>query len=191
MIRTRGFRFCLLVLIAVATLSQVGCMTVEKEPEPIAGFSIFPPLQYPDKGGKIDASRTSIIYGHHDSVTGYDLSFFGNITDKEFNGIATSLVFNVTRGKTNVVLLQLAGLLNSNSGDARIYGIQIAGLANTGAKTKVYGFQVGLYNEADSIYGFQIGVINKTKNLYGVQIGLANISYKNGLPFCPVLNIGF
>lgn len=186
-----GLSLNVLIFTALAVFLQIGCTTVEKEPEPIVGFAIFPPLQYPAKSGKIDANRTSIIMGHHDSVAGYDLSFFGNITDKEFNGLATALGFNITRGKTNIAILQLAGLFNSNTGDARIYGVQVAGLANTGGKTKVYGFQIGLYNEAESIYGFQVGLINKTKNLYGIQIGLANISYNNGLSFCPVLNIGF
>lgn len=178
-------------LAIMALIFQTGCGTVEKQPEPVVGFSIFPPLQYPGRSGKIDANRTSMVYGDHDSVQGYDLSLFGNRTRKEFSGIATSLAFNWNSGKTNVYILQFAGLVNANTSDANIYGFQIAGLANAGAKTKVYGFQIGLYNEAEAIYGFQIGLINKTKSLHGVQIGLANISSKNGLPFCPLLNIGF
>ena len=193
----------------------VGCLflivncTSTPAPEPeIVGFSIFPPLQYPGRGTAITANRTSIFLGRHDKVQGMDFSLFGNITDKEFNGSAFALVFNKTKGKANIYGMQIA-LANLNHGTTRIdgfqlgfaynhskmahtvYGFQLAGLANLGKKNTVYGAQVSLYNQAESVYGFQIGLVNTTKNLYGIQIGAINMSAKNGLPFCPIINVGF
>lgn len=199
----------LVVIAAVfAALTQTGCTTTRTEPQ-YAGASIFPPLQTPDRQTPVRLGRGSILWGDHDVVYGADTSFIGNIVNKEFVGSALSGVFHSTSGKANITGGQFSGLMNLNygktrieglqftigvnyaRGDQRVIGIQFAALANLGMKNRIYGFQFGLYNEAEAIYGFQVGLVNKTKKLYGLQIGLANISYKNGLPFCPIINAGF
>ncbi len=192
--------FCILI-------SLVACSTKRTDP-PIAGFSIFPPLQYPFKDTPIRAGRVSWLWGNHDSVHGVDVGMIGNIVNKDFNGTAFSTIFhstggkatlwgqmsgitNINRGKAEIEALQFAGITNIARGENIVYGLQFAGLANIGKKNKVYGFQMSAYNQAESIYGLQIGLVNITKNLYGVQLGLANFSKNNGLPFCPILNVGF
>lgn len=199
-----------LFIIVVGLLSlNLACTTTQKEKPKVVGFAIMAPVQFPGKSTPIEANRTSVIWGNHDKVQGIDFSLIGNFTQKEFNGSALALGFNSTRGKADVIAMQLAGIANLNHGKTSIqgfqiaaganysgssqsvYGFQLAGLANLGMKNKVYGFQVGLYNEAEAIYGLQIGLINRTKSLYGIQIGALNFSSKNGLPVFPVINVGF
>jgi hypothetical protein len=200
----------LLALAALVTIN-VGCASSKskREESKVVGFAIIYPIQYPSKSVPVEANRTSIFWGKHDYVQGADLGFVGNFTDKEFAGSALAIGFNVTRGKAHILAIQMAGLTNANLGATKIegfqvalgvnytggnqsvYGLQLAGLGNIGKGNKVYGFQVGLYNEAEAIYGFQIGAVNRTKNLYGIQVGALNFYSNNGLPFFPVINIGF
>jgi|GEM_PF-979348 len=202
-------QLALFALTALFLLS-VGCASTQKKEKPkVVGLALVYPVQFPSKEVPIEANRTSILWGKHDVVQGADLGFIGNFTEKEFNGTALSFVFNSTRGKADIMGLQFAGLINLNHGKTKIegfqmaggvnysggehavYGVQVAGLGNIGMKNKVYGFQVGIYNEAEAIYGFQIGILNRTKNLYGIQIGALNFSSNNGLPFFPIINAGF
>lgn len=188
---------------------QIGCTSTQKEEPKIAGAAFFPPIQYPSREVPIMADRTSIIVGDHDVVHGLDKSFVGNFVNKEFKGVALSGVFHSTRGKAEIMGLQVSTVANLNHGattinciqlaaginyagsNQSVYGFQLAGLGNFGGKNKVYGFQVGAFNQAEAIYGIQIGLINTTKNLHGIQIGALNFSGKNGLPIFPVINVGF
>lgn len=197
-----------LSIVAIFMALDVGCTSTPQKKPKVVGFAIVYPLQYPSKSVPIEANRTSILWGKNDYVRGMDFGGIGNFTEKEFDGSALSLVFNDTRGKAHIFALQLgvvanlnhghtkvegfqvAGGLNYSGDDQSVYGVQVAAL-NIGMKNKIYGFQVGAYNEAEAVYGFQIGVINRTKNLYGIQIGALNFSGNNGLPLSPVLNIGF
>lgn len=185
------------------------CATPKLEAPPIAGTSIVPPIQYPNKNVPIRAGRASIFWGNHDSVHGTDVGILGNIVNKDFvgtsisglfqstNGTATILglqlsgITNINRGKTHAAGVQAAGLFNISKGENNIYGVQLAALGNLGKKNKIYGFQLGIYNRAEVVYGFQLGVLNITDRLYGLQIGALNISHKNGLLFFPVINAGF
>ncbi len=204
-----AFRLCGTGLLALILLLQTACAS-DPKPEPqYAAFAIFPPLQSPmNKEEPVLVGRTSILWGSHDYVQGADVSLIGNFVNKEFRGSAGSLVFHSTSGKARIFAGQFSGVANFNHGDTKIEGFQFAtamnyaggpqkvygaqvGALNVGKKNKVYGFQIGAYNQAEAIYGFQIGVLNRTKTLYGIQIGLLNFSGKNGLPFCPVVNIGF
>lgn len=169
------------------------------------GVALIPEFQFPDED--VTAySRFSWLYGRHDSVYGVDLGVLGNMTNKTSGGIAFSGLFNINRGNVYATGLQFAGLVNwntgktyvggvqaslfnMNGGDGGIYGLQLGGV-NYAPKTKVYGLQLGLYNEADRVTGFQIGLINVTKSLRGIQLGLININ-KSGIPFLPGINIGF
>src|SRR5690606_19568592 len=138
------------------------------------------------------------LWGDHRNVYGFDFSAIGNITNNHFGGIGVSGVFNYNRGtatvlglqatgaanininKTNDLGLQVAGLFNSNRAESSVVGFQIAPIANLSTHTKVYGAQVGLYNDAREVFGFQIGLINKVDTLHGLQIGLLNFN-KRGL----------
>lgn len=50
---------------------------------------------------------------------------------------------------------------------------------------------IGVVNYAKEVKGLQIGLINRTKHLRGVQIGVLNSSDDGGLPFIPVVNVGW
>lgn len=57
---------------------------------------------------------------------------------------------------------------------------------------KVYGVQSGFLNTCDYLFGAQFGFINKANHLRGVQIGLLNYNpVSGGIPFMPIINIGF
>lgn len=170
-------------------------------------LNILPPVQFPPSDFNITGIRISALYGRQRSVYGVDLGVIGNVTELNFGGVAVSGIFNWSKGQTTVLGAQIAGgmnlntnkttvlglqlaAVNSNTADATVGGLQVA-LANLSDHTKIYGFQVGVYNSAYTVNGFQVGVINKTENLRGLQIGLLNF-YKNGLfSVCPVLNFGF
>lgn len=205
---THILRFSTLVLLAVGLLQTACTSSPSKEPQ-YAGVALFPPIQDPDKGTPISLGRGSILWGDHDVVHGLDTSFVGNFVNKEFKGSALSGIFHTTRGTADINGWQVSLVLNNNlgktriggvqftagvnyaGGDQRVVGVQMAALANIGMKNRVYGFQFGMYNEAEAIYGVQIGVLNRVKNLYGLQVGLLNFASKNGLAFFPVINAGF
>lgn len=187
-----------------------GCRIVnpKQTDSPVAG-GIFPPLQDPAPNVRIIGTRASAGWARHDLVYGLDTGFIGNITDKDFFGAAASGIFHSTNGKAVIIGFQLSGVTNLNygkthlaglqlalgvnyaGGENRVYGIQLAGLGNYGGRTKIYGFQIGLYNEAESVFGLQLGVLNKTKNLHGVQLGVLNIATENWLPAFVGINVGF
>jgi hypothetical protein len=178
-----------------------------------AGFSpvslsLVPPVQFPADDFSITGARLSILYGHQRDMYGIDLGVLGNITEQDFVGIAASGIFNRTKGETTVLGLQLAGMANINTGKTHVYGVQAAlglnmntaessstglalALANLSPHTKIYGFQVGIYNEALAVYGFQIGLVNVCENLHGLQIGLVNFHRKGLFSVAPILNVGF
>ncbi len=139
---------------------------------------------------------------------GLDFGIGGNITEQEFTGLAISGLFNYTKGSTTVLGLQAAGLTNINTSKTRVYGLQMAlgmnyntadtevvgfqvAAVNQGSHTKVFGAQLGIYNEAMDVYGFQIGLINVANSLHGIQIGLLNFHKTGTFAVSPIINIGF
>lgn len=171
-------------------------------------LAIAPPVQFPSDEYSITGVRLSVLWGHHRDIYGIDLGVLGNMTDQDFYGIGVSGIFNKTTGTTFITGLQLAGITNINTNKTRVVGIQAAlganvntasssvaglqvSLANLSSHTDIYGFQVGLYNDAQAVYGFQIGLVNKTANLHGVQIGLINFNASGIFKVAPILNIGF
>ena len=86
--------------------------------------------------------------------------------------------------------VQLAGILNMNEAEASVFGLQLA-LANVASHTTINGFQVGIYNRALDVRGFQIGLVNVTDNLHGMQIGFINFNKTGTFVVSPILNIGF
>lgn len=193
----------IVILLAALILSIVA----EAAVSPLA-ISIGGPAQFPPRDFDITGARVSLLYGQSRDVYGIDLGVLGNITTGKFTGIGVSGLFNNTRGQTTITGLQFAGLANINSQKTSVYGIQaslganynsaeskIVGLqfapVNISAFSKIYGFQVGLYNKAREVRGFQIGVINVAQNLKGIQIGLLNFHHDGIFVVSPFINIGF
>lgn len=171
-------------------------------------ISVLPPVQFPPSDFNVAGVRASVFYGRQRAMYGIDLGLIGNITELDFTGIGVSGLFNYTKGTTNVLGLQLAGLTNVNTQKTTVFGVQAAlglnyntaessvtglqlALANVSAHTKIYGFQVGIYNRAETVYGFQIGLVNDANNLHGLQIGLLNYNRTGTLAVSPILNAGF
>ena len=70
-----------------------------------------------------------------------------------------------------------------------VAGIQV-GLFNN-VKFDLSGFQIGLFNAADSVAGIQIGLINQTMSMRGLQIGVVNIIEDGPIGFFPIINGAF
>jgi hypothetical protein len=172
------------------------------------GLAVVPGIQYPADDYILMGMRIGVLWGNQAEMYGLDLGVLGNVTQAAFGGTAISGIFNINKGTANVWGLQFAGignfnlgqtdvhgvqaslLMNYNPADASIHGLSIAPL-NLGAGTKVYGLQVGVFNQADTVYGLQIGLINVAKTLHGVQIGFLNFHETGLFQVSPVLNIGF
>lgn len=170
--------------------------------------SIVPPAQFPPADFSITGARLSLLWGHHRDVYGIDLGVLGNITDQDFVGIGVSGLFNINSGNNTILGLQAAGVVNYNTQKTRVYGLQLAAgsnyntaesslygvqfsMLNISSHTKVFGAQLGLYNDAKEVYGLQIGVVNRTTSLHGVQIGLVNFNTTGLFYVAPILNVGF
>jgi len=188
-------------------LALVSSFLVQTASAEIVGEAIFPPFQLPSSDKSVTGIRNSIFWGRHKAVYGLDTAFGGNVTDDEFIGMALAGAFNLNRGKSTIVFMQLAAI-NANLGPSTIVGFQLGGfnyqgsdstvvgfqmglVGNEAPKTKIVGMQVGLYNAAQTVYGIQFGLINKTKNLHGIQFGLLNFAESALFSAFPVINIGF
>lgn len=150
--------------------------------------------------------RLDLFVGVHEAVYGFDVGGVGNITDRGFGGMQVAGLFNRNQGPSSILGAQIAGIANWNINGGTLIGLQVTGGMNynRGKMTfvglgigggnrcdgKVIGAQVGIYNQAGQVYGLQIGLINVAKSLHGIQLGLVNIN-KSGMPFFPVVNIGF
>lgn len=170
--------------------------------------SVIPPVQFPPSDFSITGVRASLIWGRHRDIYGLDLGVLGNVTEQDFTGIGISGLANITHGTTTILGLQAAGAANINTNKTSVLGVQLAlglnqntaessviglqlALANLSDHTKIYGFQMGIYNRALAVYGFQVGVVNVTDNLHGVQIGLINFNKSGFFKVSPILNVGF
>lgn len=170
--------------------------------------AIAPPVQFPPADYSVTGVRLSALWGKHRDLYGLDVGVLGNITEQDFVGIGVSGIFNNTRGSTTILGAQIAGATNINTNKTRVFGVQAAlganfnsaessvfgvqvAIANLSSHTKVYGFQVGIYNEAQDVYGFQIGLINRAKSVHGLQIGLMNFNQTGLFVVSPIINFGF
>jgi len=126
--------------------------------------------------------RLTLPYGKCESVTGFDLGFWGSCRYME------GLQFNLLRNEAEDVMAGIQiGIFNS-AGRADLTGLQI-GLFNDARSIR--GFQVGLVNIADGVHGFQVGLINRSETAYGFQVGGVNIIREAELAFLPIVNVGF
>jgi hypothetical protein len=191
----------------LAVIFSLFCMSEAHALTSPIGISLFPPVQLPPTDFTITGVRLDLIWGDHYNVYGIDVGTLVNSTRQNFGGLEFAGGLNINHGSANVFGVQLAGianineqklyvlgiqaaLINSNSGEATLVGFQL-GAANLNAHTKVYGFELGLYNRALSVTGFQIGLINSTADLHGLQIGLLNFNDHGLFAVAPILNIGF
>lgn len=183
-----------------------------------AGIALWHPVQLPPGKWTVGGLRFSIIQGYNKNMFGLDIAAIGATADR-FAGISVAGIYHVAN-KGIVTGIQVAGLLNSNAKYARIYGAQLTAGMNTNGKghlvgvqagllnfgvMDIYGVQVGLMNNCDTLggiqvgihniasraIGFQIGLINKTNHLTGIQIGLLNYNLNGILPFFPFILVGF
>lgn len=194
-------------LIFAISVSFLTSLTVTAAVTPLS-VSILPPVQFPPEDFSITGVRASLFWGKHRDLYGLDFGLLGNMTEQSFVGIGVSGVFNLTRGNTTILGLQLAGLTNINKNKTDVFGAQATlglnlntatssvtglqfALANHSPFTDIRGFQVGIYNKANSVYGIQIGLVNFAANLHGIQIGLMNFNDKGPFKVSPILNVGF
>jgi len=126
--------------------------------------------------------RLTLPYGECESVTGFDLGFYGRC--RYFEGLQA----NILRNEALDVMAGIqAGAYNS-AGRADLSGVQV-GLWNEARA--MHGLQLGVINVADTVQGFQLGLINRAESMYGFQVGGVNVIRESELAFFPVLNIGF
>jgi CarboxypepD_reg-like domain len=133
----------------------------------------------------------------------FELGGIGNINQGNVKGIQLAGLFNIVKGKTNVLQasmiinrtrhfsgLQISGITNYS--DTILRGVQLAGINNYVEFGKKGNWQVGglvnktergrtafqvstIANRADTV-GVQIGFINNANRLRGIQLGLVNIA---------------
>ena len=126
--------------------------------------------------------RLTLPYGECESVTGFDLGFYGRC--RYFEGFQ----LNILRNEAEDVLSGVQVGIYNSAGRADLKGLQL-GLFNEARSMR--GIQVGIVNLADSMCGFQVGLINRAETMYGFQIGLVNVIRESEMAFCPIVNIGF
>jgi len=126
--------------------------------------------------------RLTLPYGSCESVTGFDVGFFGRC--RYFEGFQ----MNILRNDVTDVMVGAQGGIYNSAGRADFIGVQL-GCWNE--SRSIRGAQVGLVNVADFSTGVQIGIINRTEAMYGFQLGLVNVIRESELSFCPILNVGF
>lgn len=126
--------------------------------------------------------RMTLPYGACESVTGFDIGFFGRC--RYFEGFQ----MNILRNDVADVMAGVQGGIYNSAGRADFVGVQL-GLWNEARSIR--GLQVGLVNLADHAKGAQLGIINRAEAMYGFQVGIVNIIRESELAFCPILNVGF
>ena len=126
--------------------------------------------------------RITIPYGECESVTGFDLGFFGRC--RYFEGFQ----LNILRNDAKDILSGFQVGIYNSAGRADMLGIQL-GLWNEARSFK--GAQVGLVNLTDSGSGIQLGLINRAESFYGFQGGAVNVIRENDFAFLPIINVGF
>ena len=112
--------------------------------------------------------RMTLPYGSCESITGFDVGFFGRC--RYFEGFQ----LNILRNEALDVMAGAQG-----------------GIYNSAGRADLTGLQVGFWNEVRSMRGVQVGIINRSEALYGFQGGIVNVIRESEMPFCPILNIGF
>ena len=176
--------FCIALATATAFAQEQSTDGTVQQPKPAAEKAAWPIWVTFNSTRDIDVIglRMTLPYGACESITGFDVGFFGRC--RYFEGAQLNILRNDV---ADIMAGVQAGIYNS-AGRADLMGVQI-GLWNEAHSIR--GFQIGLINIADSVTGIQLGIINRSEAFYGFQGGIVNVIRESEMPFCPILNIGF
>lgn len=183
------------LILFAACMATAGCTLFDHgppAPEPTGwsplGLGYDLDTSWPDVGRNIAGLRLGLVGTRHHDVYGLDLP--GLLGEREGNGggLAVALLANNTKGSFYGV--QVAGLCNSGPYEAKLdndlgrcWGAQIAP-ANFG---DAIGVQLGLLNGIvfshdvphNDIVGGQVGLWNGGGEVYGVQVGAVGSAAKD------------
>lgn len=178
---------CLCVVLACAAVRAQQAASAQPAPAaPAAKVSEAPwPVWLAFNSTKnIDVAgvRFTLPYGECESVTGFDLGFYGRC--RYFEGFQ----LNILRNEALDVMAGAQGGIYNSAGRADLTGLQV-GLWNEARSLR--GVQLGLINVADTVQGFQVGLVNRTESMYGFQVGGVNVIRESEIAFFPIVNIGF
>lgn len=126
--------------------------------------------------------RLTLFYGKCESVTGFDVGFYGIARNME------GFQVNLLRNEAEDGFAGVQGGIYNTIGSAEHGGAQL-GLFNEARS--FLGAQVGIFNVATQVEGLQLGLVNRAETVHGVQIGLVNVIRDSEIAFCPIVNIGF
>lgn len=159
------------------------------------GFSLFNPIQYPNRDVSIRGMRFNAFYGRNKDLMGLDLGVLSPITINTLSGqlIGGQVGFYNEVGKNSYGFQW--GFINFAMDD--FTGIQFSVGNITGKTTR--GSQIGFINRSGTLVGLQLGVFNYADHLKGIQIGFSNL--RDGPParwprsapfrFSPLINWSF
>jgi len=166
------------------------------------GLSLFNPVQTPDDDWNIRGFRFNLINGHHEYVTGLDLTFIGISSSKVSKGVQLTWVgMNMTENMTGIQVVP-AGINYAEEYSSTQFGMIGVNYTNTARYQLIMGinistessdFQLGFVNYSHTAKN-QIGLINMTKYLEGFQIGFININMNSKVPYgyvLPFFNFSF
>lgn len=168
---------------SIAAEASENASVAKAEPKESALWpACFAFCEWPETPDLIGLRLTMPFSTRQESVTGFDVGFWGR--SKDFEGVQ----INVFR----------------NDAKDTLAGFQI-GLYNTATRADLFCFQAGLVNETQGFrgvqaglvnmtgdgYGFQIGLINRAETLYGFQVGAINVIRDAEIAFFPLVNVGF
>ncbi len=183
------------VILGICMALSITATFAQEQQAPDGGNSTPPPSSQAEKASwpvwialnsqkdiDVIGLRLTIPYGSCESVTGFDIGFFGRC--RYFEGFQ----LNILRNDVSDIMAGVQVGIYNSSGRADLMGLQV-GLWNEAHSIR--GVQIGLINVADSVTGIQFGIINRSEALYGFQGGIVNVIRESEMPFCPILNIGF
>ena len=179
----------LMALCAVIVCAAVFAQDAEPAPAPIVATTPDTRAPWPvwlafnsTKNIDVVGFRLTLPYGECESVTGFDLGFYGRC--RYFEGFQ----LNILRNEALDVMAGAQGGIYNSAGRADLTGLQV-GLWNEARSLR--GVQLGLINVADTVQGFQVGLVNRTESMYGFQVGGVNVIRESEIAFFPIVNIGF
>lgn len=144
--------------------------------------AFFAISEYPSTPDLVGIRITIPYSTKQENVTGIDIGLWGR--SQYFEGLQLNILRNDVKDRSAAFQV---GLYNS-TGIADMFGIQV-GLWNEANSLK--GIQAGLVNLVGDMSGIQVGLINRSEELYGFQLGLINIIRDAEVSFFPIANIGF
>lgn len=143
----------------VAMATMVAAVVASADTTPVM-VSLVTPLQVPTRRYDVAGLRLDVLYGECHDFTGLDLGLV-NHSKGDFTGLAIGAA-NLANG---YVYGGQIGLLNINGNGKQTWG------------KCSKGFQVGIFNSADTFCGLQDGVVNFcAETMTGAQGSFVNIA---------------